>query len=78
VFRKPGRSLIAVASWAKKPVEVQLEIDWRRLGLNPEHARINAPAITGFQEKAAWNPGGSIRVEPGRGWLLVVDDARGE
>lgn len=78
VFRKPGRSLIAVASWAKKPAEVQLEIDWKRLGLNPEHARINAPAITGFQEKAAWNPGASIRVEPGRGWLLVVDDARGE
>jgi hypothetical protein len=65
-------ALIALASWAKEPVEVSLAVDWKALGLDPKTAKISAPAIEKFQDAAAFKPGGSIRVEPGKGLLLVV------
>ena len=64
--------LVALASWAKDPVEVRLAIDWKKLGLDPKRAVLSAPAIDKFQEAAEFKPGGAIRVEPGKGWLLVL------
>jgi hypothetical protein len=72
-YLKPGRALVAVASWEKEPVDVALTIDWRALGLEPSRARLTAPAIDGFQAAASFAPTDRIRVEPGRGWLLVID-----
>jgi hypothetical protein len=70
-----GRStsvLIALASWAKDPLEVRLAIDWKELGLDAKKARLMAPAIDEFQDAAEFKPGDPIRVEPGKGWLLVL------
>ena len=50
-----------------------LAIDWKALGLDPSRARLTAPAIESFQPAAAWAATDRIRVEPGRGWLLVID-----
>ena len=65
-------ALIALASWAKDPVEVRLTIDWKKLGLDPKKARLSAPAIDKFQDAAEFKPGDAIRVEPGKGWLLLL------
>jgi hypothetical protein len=70
---KPGRALVALASWEKEPVEAALTIDWPALGLDPSRARLTAPAVEAFQPAASFAPGDRIRVEPGRGWLLVLD-----
>ena len=72
-YAKPGRALVAIASWEKEPVDVALAIDWRALGIDPRRARLTAPAIAGFQAAAELAPGERLRVEPGRGWLLVVE-----
>ncbi|MBE0712395.1 MAG: hypothetical protein IH583_08415, partial [Candidatus Aminicenantes bacterium] len=64
--------LIALASWAKDPVDIRLTIDWKTLGLDPKKAVLRAPAIEKFQEAAEFRPGDVIRVEPGKGWLLVL------
>ncbi len=64
--------LIALASWAKEPVDVRLAIDWKKLGLDPTKAAFRAPAIERFQEAAEFKPGDPIRVEPGKGWLLIL------
>ena len=72
-YLKPGRALVAVASWEKEPVDVALAIDWKALGVDPSRARLTAPAIEGFQPSASFAPTDRIRVEPGRGWLLVLD-----
>jgi hypothetical protein len=71
---KGGRpsALIALASWAKEPVDVRLTIDWKKLGLDPKTAVLRAPAIDKFQEAAAFRPGDPIRVDPGKGWLLLL------
>jgi len=70
--QKPGGNsvLIALASWAKDPVDIRLVIDWKTLGLDPLKAVLRAPAIEKFQSAAEFRPGDAIRVEPGKGRLL--------
>jgi hypothetical protein len=65
-------ALIALASWAGEPVDVRLAIDWKKLGLDPKSAKLVAPAIDKFQEAAEFGPGDPIRVDPGKGLLLVL------
>jgi hypothetical protein len=79
VFRKKDqagktRALIALASWAKDAVDVRLAIDWKSLGLNPKKAVLKAPGIEKFQPAVEFRPGDALRVEPGKGWLLVLGD----
>jgi hypothetical protein len=72
-YLKTGKALVAIASWEKEPVEVSLVVNWKALGFGPSGARLTAPAIEGFQPAASFAPADRIRVEPGRGWLLVLD-----
>jgi hypothetical protein len=71
-YVKNGSALIALASWAKEPVNCRLEIDWKTLGLNPQKAKLYAPAIEDFHPERTFNPADSIPVEPGKGWLLIL------
>ncbi len=71
-YVKEGAALVALASWAKEPVRCRLTLDWKSLGIDPEKARILAPAIDDFQPEATFRPSDPIPVEPGKGWLLVI------
>jgi hypothetical protein len=73
VYQRDGATLIAIASWAERPVEVMLEIDWDELGIDPEAANLTAPAITGFQDAVTFEPGEKIPVDPEKGWLLIIN-----
>ena len=73
VYRGKARTLVSLASWAKGPVRIRLAVDWKAIGIDPAKARITAPAVTGFQEAASFLPSDEIPVEPGKGWLLVLD-----
>jgi hypothetical protein len=70
-----GRALIALASWAGDTTWIGLQVDWKRLGLDPARARLRAPVIEGFQPGATFQPGDSIPVPSGKGWLLVAEEA---
>ncbi len=70
--REKPSALVALASWAKVPVDVRLTIDWKKLGLDPGRAVLRAPAIEGFQEAAEFKPGDAIRLEPAKGRLLII------
>jgi hypothetical protein len=71
-YVRDGRTMVAVASWAKDPVNVRLAIDWRALGLDPTTARLEAPAIEKFQEARTFAADQPITIEPGKGWLIVI------
>jgi hypothetical protein len=78
VYRKRDQTLVVIASWAPAEVAVRLTIDWQALGLEQTKARIFAPPIPGYRRAAefrAWSP---IPVSPRRGWLLVIDNRRGQ
>jgi hypothetical protein len=47
------------------------------LGIDNAKARIYAPSIPGFQRARSLEIGSAFPVQPGRGWLLVVDEHRG-
>ena len=74
VYRKNGKTLIALASWAQKRKNVRLEIDWRALGLDQRKATLWAPAAEGFQKERVFAVSGDIPVDPGKGWLLIADE----
>lgn len=67
------RTLVALAGWAKEPVKCKLSIHWKTLGLDPAKVKLTAPAIKDFQSAAAFKPGDPIPIEPGKGWLLVIE-----
>jgi hypothetical protein len=71
-YVKKGKTLVSLASWCKNPVEVELKIDWRALGLKAKKCIIEAPEIEDFQEKRLFRVGEKIPVQPARGWLLIV------
>jgi hypothetical protein len=74
VYRKKGRTFIALGSWAKEDTQVKLNIDWQALGLDPAHVTLYAPSIAGMQTEKVWKPGESIPVAPKRGWFLLLDE----
>ncbi len=71
-YVQEGRTLVAIASWAESEIEIELDIDWQRLGLDPETVRVRAEAIENFQTARQVDVGDSIPVAPGRGWLLTI------
>ncbi|ULU24260.1 hypothetical protein DYST_01173 [Dyella terrae] len=71
--RKGKKTLIAVASWAPQKVDIKLMVDWKALGLSPTRVTLTAPQVTGFQPQATFKVGEAIPVEPGKGWLIVVE-----
>ena len=73
-YVKPGKTLVALASWAPEKADVRLQFDWKALGLDPGKARLVAPEIKDFQPAKEWRLDESITVEPKRGWLIYVTE----
>jgi hypothetical protein len=71
-YVRDGRTMVALASWAKDAVDIRLAIDWKALGLDPASAKLEAPAIENFQEARTFAADQPIPVEPGKGWLIVI------
>ncbi|WP_239455665.1 glycoside hydrolase domain-containing protein [Flavobacterium ginsenosidimutans] len=72
VYKKNGTALISIASWADADVNVKLNIDWKKLGINPAKATISAPEVTNFQPAKTFTAKDEITVPKGKGWLLIV------
>lgn len=72
VYKKNGTALISMASWADADVNVKLNIDWKKLGINPAKATITAPEVTNFQPAKTFTAKDEIPVSKGKGWLLIV------
>ena len=74
VYRKQGRTLIALASWAPQRTEVKLTINWEALGLTARKTRLWAPECGGFQSAAVFTPEAAVPLEPNKGWLLLATE----
>ena len=73
-YLKNKKMLISVASWANEKVDITLNIDFKRAGLNPDKIQITAPAIDKFQPERTFGKNESIPVEPKKGWLLILEE----
>ena len=74
VYQREGKTLVAVASWAKEAVQFKLQIDWEALGLDEQKAKLTVPKIKKFQDKAKYSAADSIEVAPGKGYLIVISE----
>lgn len=72
VYKKNGTALISIASWTDADVNVKLNIDWKKLGINPAKATITAPEVINFQSAKTFTTKDEITVPKGKGWLLIV------
>lgn len=67
------RTCIVLGNFSKTPCTIKLEIDWRRLKIDPNSVRIFMPYIDGFQEKREFAVGESITVAPLGGFLFCIE-----
>jgi hypothetical protein len=72
VYKKNGTALVSIASWANEDVNVKLNIDWKKLGIDPSKAMITAPAVKNFQPAQTFSIEEDIPVAKGKGWLLII------
>lgn len=72
VYKKNGKALVSIASWAGTDTDVALNINWEQLGIDPARATITAPAVNKFQEARSFKAGEKIPVAKNKGWLLVI------
>jgi hypothetical protein len=75
VYQKPGKALVALASWARAATNVQLAIDWEKLGLDKHKVSLSAPSIEGLQDAHSIAPDRPISIHPGKGCLLLIEQA---
>jgi hypothetical protein len=68
------RALVSIASWAEGDASFHLNIDWKKLGIDPQKAQITAPEIVNFQPAANFTATQSIPVAKGHGWLLIISE----
>src|SRR6218665_493464 len=73
VYKKKGKVMIAIASWAEENVMVKLKIDWQALGLDAGKVKLKAKEMKGFQEEKEFEVGDEIPVVKGKGWLFIVE-----
>ena len=76
IYKKPGKVLVSIASWATDDVNVKLTINWKALGIDPAKATITAPAVNNFQQAASFKDGDEIKVEKGKGWLIIISEKK--
>ncbi len=74
VYRKDDAALVCVASWAKETADCPLTIDWKALGLDSDKANLYAPAIQNLQAEDLFAPDEPLPIDPGQGWMLILDE----
>ena len=74
IYKKDKSALVSIGSWAADDVTIKLKIDYKALGIDPARAIITAPEVKNFQHAADFKDGDDIKVEKGKGWLLVLKE----
>ena len=73
VYKKNGKTLLAVANWTRQDKDVHLDIDWKSLGLDGSKVTLKAPPIEGFQGGGSWHATDRIRVAGSKGLLIILE-----
>jgi len=73
VYSRSGKAMVAIASWADTDVDVQLAIDWDKLGIDPKKAKLSIPTIADFQSGTAYKFGDKISIAKNKGIILLIE-----
>lgn len=77
-YLRPGRALVALASWSDADEVIRLELDWEALGLDEGADAVVAttPAVAGLQEAGPVDLS-AVRVPAGQGLFIVITNPTG-
>ena len=73
IWKKNGKTLIAVGNYSGKGVRTKLLIDWKALGLDPATCALYAPPMDNFQPELSFAPDAAIGLAPWRGFAFILD-----
>lgn len=72
-YRKSDRVLLSLGNYSDEVKVVELNPDWKQLGMEPGKVRIIAPEVPDFQPAGEWKVGDKITLQPRKGWLLYLE-----
>jgi hypothetical protein len=72
VFKKPGKSLLAVGNFNSYQTNVTLNINWAALGLDSNTCTLYAPSSSGFQAQALYLPTDTITIPGKQGFMFII------
>ncbi|RNL51258.1 glycoside hydrolase domain-containing protein [Pedobacter jejuensis] len=73
IYKQKSKVMVALASWDDNDAKINLAIDWNKLGITADKAKILAPNIDKFQTAGNYSDGKSILVEKGKGLILIIE-----
>ena len=74
IWRREGKTLIAVGNFGDQPVRTTLAVDFAALGLDPKKAHLYAPEMKGFQPELLFASDAAISIAPKRGFAFILDE----
>lgn len=72
IYKGPHELIIAVANWADDDQVVSIDIDWKKLGINPTGSDTLIPEIKGFQTKQSSVLLNKMVIPGTKGYLIVI------
>ena len=83
MYKKSTSALVSIASWADSARVVDIKIDFKKLGFDPQCCTVNFPSIANFQSidastinKNLLNKGiiPSIFIDKAKGLVLIINE----
>jgi hypothetical protein len=71
-YVKNNEMLIAVGNWTKTDQEVNLKINWNKLHINRNNAKLITRAIEGFQSAGEYDLNKPLSIPGGKGLLFIL------
>jgi hypothetical protein len=72
-YLKEDKVLISVGNFSDDPHEIKLQINWEKIGMDPDNAILTAPEIEVFQDGQQFKVRDRILVRPRKGYLLYLE-----
>ncbi|MEG1635055.1 MAG: DUF6067 family protein, partial [Rikenellaceae bacterium] len=71
-FVKDGKIMVALASWAANDVEVKLNIDWEKIGIDSSKAKLYFPQMGNIQNETTLPIGATIKISKDKGNMIII------
>lgn len=72
LYKGDKESIISVAAWGETDQTCSIDIDWKKLGYDPNNVSFVMPEVEKFQEEKQLGSLKSIEIPKGKGFLIVV------
>jgi hypothetical protein len=72
-YTRPGKALLAVASWASVDVKVRLHVDWAAIGISEASAKVFLPRVGRYQKAKRMHGHIVLDVAPRKGAFVIIE-----